>query len=85
MFICQLFDSFLFRKTYGTCRGSDKAGGGFIDDSGGGCPKAGADAVARNIVTLPKNNSFFVLQCVYLVHKFLQFSECLVECFTSDE
>ncbi|KPK00016.1 MAG: hypothetical protein AMJ60_03090 [Desulfobacterales bacterium SG8_35] len=73
MLFRQLFDCFLFRKTYGTCRGSDKAGGGLIDDGGGGRLEAGADAIARDVVPFSKDDNLLVLQCADLVHILLQF------------
>jgi hypothetical protein len=61
MLLCQLFDCFLFRKTYGTCGGSDKAGGGLVDDGGGSRLEAGADAIARDVVPFSKDDNLLVL------------------------
>ena len=61
MLLCQFFDSFLFRKTYGTCSGSDKAGGGLVDDGGESRLEAGADAIARYVVPFSKHDNLLVL------------------------
>ena len=59
MFLRQILDVLLFRKTCGTGCGSDKTGGILVNDLGPGRFDTLANRFPGNIIPLSKNHNFF--------------------------
>ena len=58
---CQIFNLFLYRKTYGAGSSSDKTGGCFIDNLTPSCPDAVGDRCSGYVIPFSEDDGFFPL------------------------